>query len=55
MRAQIAGLDESHQSLKINGKICTLVQFDNGKGKWIIRMPEGNTARVPAAALSAMD
>jgi hypothetical protein len=55
MQATIAGVDDSNQSLKVNGKICTLVSFDAGKNKWIIRLPEGSTARVPTAALTLLD
>jgi hypothetical protein len=55
MRASITGVDDANQSLKVNGKICTLVSFDSVKNKWIIRLPEGTTARVPTPALTPVD
>jgi hypothetical protein len=55
MRAAITGVDDANQSLKVNGKVCTLVSFDPAKNKWIIRLPEGTTARVPTPALTPVD
>jgi len=50
-RCSIRGLNNLAGAPDLNGKVVTLLALDTAKSKWVVRMSDGNIARVPSVAL----